>query len=46
MANSPSEQPGKFKSEPLAVHEVQYVLVASLIGTILLLIVFALVTSH
>jgi hypothetical protein len=50
MANSSGEPPAKAKAEikndPLVVHEVQNVLVASLIGAILLLIVLAVIASH
>jgi hypothetical protein len=45
MANSSGEGPAKRKPEPLA-GEVQYILVGSLIGAILLLIMLAVVTSH
>ena len=45
MANSSGEGPLKGAPEPIA-GEVQYILVGSLIGAILLLIVLAVFTSH
>jgi uncharacterized membrane protein len=47
MPKPSGEGPVGSKPDPLAGgHEVQYILVGSLIGAILLLIVFALVTLH
>ena len=47
MANSSGGGPAKGKPDPLAgPDDVQYILVGSLIGAILLLIVLAIVTSH
>lgn len=47
MPKPSGKGPAGSKPDPLAGgHEVQYILVGSLIGAILLLIVFAVVTLH
>jgi hypothetical protein len=47
MPNSSGNRSAKNEPDPLpGGHEVQYVLIGSLIGAILLLIVLAIVTTH